>query len=74
MLFIIAILAAAVAAAVYFAAKKRAAKQEASFALIGISVAILIAVLQCWTVIPAGHVGVIDFFGNVSDYPPVMWG
>ncbi len=74
MLFIIAILAAAVAAAVYFGAKKRAAKQEASFALIGISVAILIAVLQCWTVIPAGHVGVIDFFGNVSDktlYPGV---
>ncbi|HEY6907612.1 MAG TPA: prohibitin family protein, partial [Ignavibacteriaceae bacterium] len=41
---------------------------------IGMSVAILIAVLQCWTIIPAGHVGVIDFFGNVSDktlYPGV---
>jgi prohibitin 1 len=74
MLFIIAILAAAVAAAVYFSAKKRVSKQEASFALIGMSVAILIAVLQCWTIIPAGHVGVIDFFGNVSDktlYPGV---
>ena len=74
MLFIIAILAAAVAATVYFSAKKRSSKQEASFALIGIGVAILIAVLQCWTIIPAGHVGVIDFFGNVSDktlYPGV---
>ncbi len=74
MLFIIAILAAAVAAAVYFSAKKRASKQETSFALIGMSVALLIAVLQCWTIIPAGHVGVIDFFGNVSDktlYPGV---
>jgi len=74
MLFIIAILAAAVAAAVYFSAKKRVSKQETSFALIGMSVAILIAVLQCWTIIPAGHVGVIDFFGNVSDktlYPGV---
>jgi prohibitin 1 len=74
MLFIIAILAAAVAASVYLNAKKRASKQEASFALIGISVALLIAVLQCWTIIPAGHVGVIDFFGNVSDktlYPGV---
>ncbi len=74
MLFIIAILAAAVAAGVFFSAKRRASKQEASFALIGLSVALLIAVLQCWTIIPAGHVGVIDFFGNVSDttlYPGV---
>ena len=74
MLFIIAIIAAAVAAAVYFSAKKRSSKQESSFALIGMGVAILIAVLQCWTIIPAGHVGVIDFFGNVSDktlYPGV---
>jgi prohibitin 1 len=74
MLFIIAIIAAAVAAAVYFSAKKRSSRQESSFALIGVAVAILIAVLQCWTIIPAGHVGVIDFFGNVSDktlYPGV---
>ena len=67
MLFIIAILAAAVAASVYFSAKKRFSKQESAFALIGMSLALLIAVLQCWTIIPAGHVGVIDFFGNVSD-------
>lgn len=74
MLFIIAIIAAAVAAAVYFSAKKRSSRQESSFALIGMGVAILISVLQCWTIIPAGHVGVIDFFGNVSDktlYPGV---
>lgn len=74
MLFIIAILAAAIAAAVYSSAKKRMNSQESFFALIGMSVAILIAVLQCWTIIPAGHVGVIDFFGNVSDktlYPGV---
>ena len=67
MLFIIAILAAAVAAGVYISAKKRASKQESNFALIGMFAAILIALLQCWTIIPAGHVGVIDFFGNVSD-------
>lgn len=74
MLFIIAILAAAIAAAVYSSAKKRMNNQESFFALIGMSVAIFIAVLQCWTIIPAGHVGVIDFFGNVSDktlYPGV---
>ncbi|OGU73265.1 MAG: membrane protease subunit, stomatin/prohibitin [Ignavibacteria bacterium RBG_16_34_14] len=74
MLFIIAFLAALVAALVYFNAKKRFNKPEANFALIGLIVAALIAILQFWTVIPAGHVGVIDFFGNVSDntlYPGV---
>ncbi len=67
MLFIIAIIAAAVAFVVFRNAKKRLNKQEANFALIGFLVALFIAVLQCWTIIPAGHVGVIDFFGNVSD-------
>ncbi|MDM7924471.1 MAG: prohibitin family protein [bacterium] len=31
-----------------------------------IAALILIAVLSCFTVIPAGHVGVVDFFGHVS--------
>jgi len=35
------------------------------FALIGV-LALLVGVSQVFTVIPAGHVGVIDFFGNVS--------
>lgn len=67
MLFIIAIIAAAVAFIVYRNAKRRNSKQESNLALTGFVVAILIAILQCWTIIPAGHVGVIDFFGNVSD-------
>jgi prohibitin 1 len=74
MLFIIALAGAIVALLVYFNAKKRANKQESSLAIIGFGIAILIAILQCWTIIPAGHVGVIDFFGNVSDntlYPGV---
>ena len=29
----------------------------------------LFALLQCFTVIPAGNVGVVDFFGTVSDKP-----
>jgi prohibitin 1 len=37
------------------------------FALIGMVAAIVIALAQFFTVIPAGHVGVVDFFGNVSD-------
>jgi|SRR5690554_1572337 len=67
MLFIIALLAAVVAALVYFNAKKRYNKSEANFALIGFIVALVIALLQCWTVIPAGHTGVVDFLGYVSD-------
>ena len=74
MLFIVAFLAAVVAALVYFNAKKRFNKSEANFSMVGFAVAVLIVLLQFWTVIPAGHVGVIDFFGTVSDntlYPGV---
>src|SRR3990170_3483468 len=67
MLFIIAILAVVAASIVYFNAKKRANRQESSLALVALVVAAFIGLLQCWTIIPAGHVGVIDFFGNVSD-------
>jgi prohibitin 1 len=74
MLFIIALLAALAAVFVYLSARKRYSKPEASFALIGFIVALLIAAMQFFTIIPAGHVGVVDFFGNVSDqtlYPGV---
>lgn len=67
MLFIIAIIAAIVAFFVYKNAKKRFQKSETTFASIGIAVALFIALLQCFTVIPAGHTGVIDFLGYVSD-------
>lgn len=30
-------------------------------------VALFLAFMQCFTVVPAGHVGVVDFFGMVSD-------
>jgi prohibitin 1 len=74
MLFIIAAAAAVVAFFVFKNAKRRFNKQEATFSLIGMAVAIVIAISQFWTVIPAGHVGVVDFFGVVSDntlYPGV---
>jgi prohibitin 1 len=67
MLFIIAVLAAFIATLVYLSAKKRFNKSESTFAFIGLIVAIIIAVMQFWTIIPAGHVGVVDFLGNVSD-------
>ncbi|MDR3666614.1 MAG: prohibitin family protein [Ignavibacteriaceae bacterium] len=67
MLFIIAVLAAFIASLVYFSAKKRFNKSESTFAFVGLIVAIIIAVMQFWTIIPAGHVGVVDFLGSVSD-------
>ncbi len=65
-LFFISILAAIVAFVVYRSAKKRFSKTEANFALLGFAVATLITVMQFFTVIPAGAVGVVDFLGNVS--------
>ena len=67
MLFIIALLAAVVAFFVYKNAKKRFSRSESTFALAGMALAIVIALAQCFTVIPAGHTGVIDFLGYVSD-------
>jgi regulator of protease activity HflC (stomatin/prohibitin superfamily) len=67
MLFIIALIAAVVAFFVYRNSKKRFQKSETTFAMLGIFVALFIALLQCFTIIPAGHTGVIDFLGYVSD-------
>jgi prohibitin 1 len=67
MLFIVASLAAIIATLVYLNAKKRFNKSESTFAFIGLIVAAIIAIMQFWTIIPAGHVGVVDFLGNVSD-------
>ena len=67
MLFLVAIIAALVAFFVYRNAKKRLQKSEATFALLGVIAALLIALFQCFTIIPAGHTGVIDFLGYVSD-------
>jgi regulator of protease activity HflC (stomatin/prohibitin superfamily) len=67
MLFIISLLAAIAAYFVYRNAKKRFNKPESNFALVGLVVASFIAVSQFWTIIPAGHTGVVDFLGYVSD-------
>lgn len=67
MLFILAILAAVAAFIINKNAKKKFNKAESLFSFIGIVVALLVAFSQMFTVIPAGHSGVIDFFGSVSD-------
>lgn len=67
MLFIIAIVIMAVSWGVSRTAKKSGRFQEARLSLIGVAVGLAIAILQIFTVIPAGSVGVVDFLGNVSD-------
>ncbi len=32
-----------------------------------VGVIVVLLIFRCFTVIPAGHVGVVDFFGSVSD-------
>lgn len=68
MLFILALLAAVAALFVHYNARKKFNRAEATFSLVGFIIAFIIALAQLFTVIPAGHVGVIDFFGNVSDH------
>ncbi len=68
MLFLVALIGAVVAFFVYKNAKKRLQKSETTFAMLGLVVALIIALLQSFTIIPAGHTGVIDFLGYVSDH------
>ncbi|RMD49593.1 MAG: prohibitin family protein [Ignavibacteria bacterium] len=67
MLFIIALI---VVIAGFIASRnfrKIGRKQEANFSFIAVIIGAVIAVLQLFTVIPAGTVGVVDFLGVVSD-------
>jgi regulator of protease activity HflC (stomatin/prohibitin superfamily) len=68
MQFLLFLAIALIAFGTYFASRKRpmATRGAAGVApLVGV-VALLAAVGSCLTVVPAGHVGVIDFFGTVS--------
>ncbi len=74
MLFILSVIIAIGAFFVFFTAKKKAEfnvmlKKTANLALAATAGFTLLALGQCLTVIPAGHVGVVDFFGIVSDEP-----
>ncbi len=68
MIFIVAIIAAVAAFFAFRKFKKFGKRQESVFALGGMGLAGVIIVLQLFTVVPAGTVGVIDFLGMVSDH------
>jgi len=75
MLFILFLLITVVAIFVSVGAKKGKYQNNTEFhsaGTVGILAAIIfgmLALLQCFTQIPAGHVGVVDFFGIVSGRP-----
>ncbi len=68
MQFILFLAIALIAFGTYFASRKRplATRGAAGVAPIVGVVALLAAAGSCLTVVPAGHVGVVDFFGTVS--------
>jgi len=73
MLFILSVVIAVVALFVWkSAARKLAEKNLAYKGLSSVAGAVagffaLLALIQCFTVVPAGNVGVVDFFGTVSE-------
>ena len=73
MVFILSLLLMAVAIVVWRGARAKVRENNVAFRSIGGAsglaafVFAALVVLQCFTQIPAGHVGVVDFFGVVSD-------
>ncbi len=68
--FLIAVLVAVAALVASVSLRSRrdpAVRRGAPGALLIAAIAAIVAVAQCFTVVPAGHVGVVDFFGTVSD-------
>src|SRR5688572_10432071 len=77
MLFLVAVVVAVLAAVVSVRGRHRVAglagaaagKAAGSVAALVAAVAVAVAATQLFTVVPAGHVGVVDFFGTVSPTP-----
>ena len=72
MAFIFFVLVTIVAFLMWSSARKREQRGAVSRSVIAVTGAVmtftaLLALLECFTTIPAGHVGVVDFFGTVQD-------
>ncbi|MBM4165355.1 MAG: prohibitin family protein [Ignavibacteria bacterium] len=74
MLFIILVLVTIVSLGTWTNARRKysrehneAYKNRASVSGLVSFIAAVIALSQCYTVVPAGNIGVVDFFGNVSE-------
>ncbi|MEW6511163.1 MAG: prohibitin family protein [Bacteroidota bacterium] len=73
MLFLLSVVIVVVAFFVWRMAAKKVQEHNLAYrglstlSVVAIVVFAVLAVFQCLTVVPAGHVGVVDFFGTVSD-------
>jgi regulator of protease activity HflC (stomatin/prohibitin superfamily) len=67
MIFVVALVVAVGAFIASINMKKTGRKQESTISVLVAVGAILVALVNIFTVIPAGSVGVVDFLGNVSD-------
>ena len=73
MVFILSLLIALAALVAWRLASRKVAEQNLSyrgFATMSVLAALffgVVALVQCFTVVPAGHTGVVDFFGTVSE-------
>lgn len=70
MVFIFGLILAAASIAVARSMRSRGASAAgAAAARVGGVLAAVLVLGSCFTIVPAGHVGVVDFFGSVSDRP-----
>ena len=67
MYFIAAVIVIVISIIFYFKLKKAGKIQEAKYSRLAAIVAAFLALLTAFTIVPAGTVGVVDFFGMVSD-------
>lgn len=65
--FIIAIIVFIGGIVFYLKMKKLGRKQEVLVSMVAVLIAAVIGIINVFTVVPAGTVGVVDFLGNVSD-------
>lgn len=66
-MFIVLVIVAIVTFAAFIMLKKNGRKQESLVSLVIALIFAAVSIVQCFTVIPAGTVGVVDFLGMVSD-------
>lgn len=67
MIFILGLIIAFVSFFIFLQSRRLEKKQETAIAMIGFAAGMGIVIFNLFTVIPAGHIGVVDFLGNVSD-------
>lgn len=75
MLFILSVIIFIISIFIWFGARKKISKNipsitsSSSIYILIAAISGILALSQCFTQVPAGHVGVVDFFGIVSEKP-----